>query len=589
MQQNSKSEHSSSLRFGVLCNGSVFQRWQADALDELSMHGHQLQLLIVDNRISPEPSLLKKLWRKRWGTVFFNFLENRVFRPEAKQSVDFQSKLKGIEVLNCIVEKRGFSEFFSETDIGAIRNHRLDFILRFGFNIIRGEILTVARFGVWSFHHGDEMLYRGGPAGFWEIFKGDPVSGAILQQLTSKLDAGVILKKGYLKTLSHSYRENLNRLLMVSSSWPASVADQFGGMQTGTNDGYKRLPDTASPTVAVVYKVPGNVVMLKFLFLLLRNRLIFYYQDLIAAEFWNVGVVRRPIHELALGAVKLADTDISWLPPMVKSGYIADPFGFMKDGRLHVLVEDYSYISQKASITEITLDPHPVRVHHPDGVLHPDGVHHPDRVDGVPPHLSYPFVFEHNNQVFCLPEAYQTAEITLYRRDQASEKFVKDRVLLANVFAIDPTMVFYNGFWWLFFTTKKYSNTHLFIYYSEDISGEFKPHRLNPVKTDIRSSRPAGTPFIHHNILYRPAQDCSVTYGGRVAINRVLNISPDDFYEEVVNVVEPLKGSEYNQGLHTISGVGNFTLVDGKKYRPSRIFFIHQILKKIRRKDGTHV
>jgi hypothetical protein len=361
---------------------------------------------------------------------------------------------------------------------------------------------------------------------------------------------------------------------MVSSSWPASIADQFAGGQPGRQRGFASVTDSASPTNALIYKVPGNWDMLKFLCLLMHNRLKFYYYDLIAAEIWNVGIVRKPIHELALGEVKLSNAEISWLPPATKNGYFADPFGFLKDDQLHVLAEDYSYIGQKASIAEFTMVPHPVRVPHPDGVIHPDGALHP--------HLSYPFVFEHDNQVFCIPEAYQTSEITLYRRDPASEKFVKNRVLLANVCAIDPAVVLYNGLWWLFFTTKKHSNTHLFLYYAEDISGEFKPHRLNPVKTDIRSSRPAGTPFIYNNVLYRPAQDCSVTYGGRVAINRVLNITPDEFSEEVINLVEPPKGSEYNQGLHTISAAGSFTLIDGKKFRPNRIFFNHQMLKKMK-------
>ena len=74
-----------------------------------------------------------------------------------------------------------------------------------------------------------------------------------------------------------------------------------------------------------------------------------------------------------------------------------------------------------------------------------------------------------------------------------------------------------------------------------------------------------------------------------MAINRVLNITPDEFSEEVINLVEPPKGSEYNQGLHTISAAGSFTLIDGKKFRPNCVFFNHQMMKKMKRKDGGHV
>ena len=37
---------------------------------------------------------------------------------------------------------------------------------------LRGEI---ARHGVWSYHHGDNRFYRGGPPGFWEVMEDQPV------------------------------------------------------------------------------------------------------------------------------------------------------------------------------------------------------------------------------------------------------------------------------------------------------------------------------------------------------------------------------------------------------------------------------
>ena len=43
---------------------------------------------------------------------------------------------------------------------------------------------------------------------------------------------------------------------------------------------------------------------------------------------------------------------------------------------------------------------------------------------------------------------------------------------------------------------------------------------LAAVKTDVRSARPAGTPFVYQGELYRPAQDCSRTYGGSIVIHR---------------------------------------------------------------------
>jgi hypothetical protein len=81
----------------------------------------------------------------------------------------------------------------------------------------------------------------------------------------------------------------------------------------------------------------------------------------------------------------------------------------------------------------------------------------------------------------------------------------------------------------------------------------------------VRSARPGGTPFHHDGALYRPAQDCSVTYGGRIVINRVLRLSPTAFEEEPVSTVEPDPDGPFPDGLHTLSSLGNVTLVDGKR------------------------
>ncbi|MFZ4521814.1 MAG: glucosamine inositolphosphorylceramide transferase family protein [Bacteroidales bacterium] len=569
-------ERSSGLRFGLLCNGTVFQQWQADAIAELNRHGHKLTLLIVDDRPVHTPPFFSRILKRRWSKFLYTFLENRIFKPEAKKPVDMDQKLNGVKAIAVRVVQKGYSEYFNETDLTIIREQRLDFILRFGFNIIRGEILNAARFGVWSFHHDDEMIYRGGPAGFWEIFRGDPVSGAILQRLTEKLDGGIILYKGFLKTIMHSYKGNIQQLLTVSSLWPALVADDYSfKLLQGFDEGL--LQETnATPTQASIFKVPGNCRMTLFLLLLIKNRLKFYYREYITPEIWNVGVLMKPLHEVAFSVQEIQEEDVQWLPPLNHTGYLADPSGFVADDGTHILVENFSFGTLKAGISEIIWDPHPKIL--------------PPSAGGINTlhHLSYPFVFECDKNIYCVPESHQSSKITLYRREMPSGRFVEERVLLDGIRAVDPTMFFHQGLWWLFFTSRQYSNTHFFLYHSGDLSGEFRPHRLNPVKTDIRSARPAGTPFLHDNLLYRPAQDCSVTYGGRIAINRVITLTPDHFAEETVRYIEPVKGSRYSSGLHTISGVGDVTLIDGKTYGMNRYFFQNQFLSKFKGKEPDH-
>ena len=564
-----------------MCSGTDFQRWQANAILELLKHGHQPVLLITDGRKPTVVPIVRRLMQKKWRTILFSILENRFFKPDAKMPVSLAVQLHDVERLECRPEQRGISEYFSGEEIAAIRSCRLDFILRFGFYIIRGEILEAARFGVWSFHHDDEMKYRGGPAGFWEIFHGDPVSGAILQRLTNRLDGGIILRKGYLQTVKHSFTGNLESLLMVSSAWPALVATQMeepGG-------GGLREDGTPSRTTAPIYKIPANFTMIRFLFKLLVNRIDFYLHEFVLAEQWNVGLVNRTIDDIALTGVKLKDEEVTWAKSEGKSIYLADPFSIGIGDRLHILTERYDYRLMEGRIAVST---DPVRV---GGTLTGSGT-----LSGwVTPsgswpvgHLSYPFTFIYQGDSYCIPESAAAGKISLLKFDVRKNTFEKVRDLVENVNAADPTMVFFNDYWWLFFTERRYSNTHLLLYHSTEFSGEFLPHRMNPVKIDIRSARPAGTPFISGGRLYRPSQDCSVTYGGRVVINEVTEISQRVFAEKEVNVIAPPLGTWFDKGLHTISAAGGSTLIDGKRFAINRNYFISQVTSRFGKKGKQH-
>src|SRR6185436_19157488 len=109
----------------------------------------------------------------------------------------------------------------------------------------------------------------------------------------------------------------------------------------------------------------------------------------------------------------------------------------------------------------------------------------------------------------------------------------------------------------------------LFIFHAMDLFGPWAAHPLNPVKADLRSARPAGPLFEHNGALYRPAQDCSRAYGGAIALNRIRVLSATDFVEETVSVLEPDPRGPFPDGLHTLMGVGNITLVDGKRHARS--------------------
>jgi len=108
-----------------------------------------------------------------------------------------------------------------------IRSYHLDVLVRLGFRILRGGILQAARYGVWSYHHGDNKVNRGGPPGFWEVLEGHAVTGSILQRLNDELDNGTVLCRSFSATdplsgLRGSCRPGTGAGLIRTSSIPLS-------------------------------------------------------------------------------------------------------------------------------------------------------------------------------------------------------------------------------------------------------------------------------------------------------------------------------------------------------------------------------
>jgi hypothetical protein len=548
---------SGSITFGVMCNSFVFQAWQANCIRQLMRNGMIPKLLIMDDNgqsiKSPWQKTSKYLNRKG----LYHLYQRVFFRPQAKEPVDLTEQFEGVETIACKTNRKKFSEYFSDADIKEIKSHKLSFILRFGFNIIRGEILEAARFGVWSFHHDDEQKYRGGPPGFWEIVKNDTVTGVILQRLTNKLDGGIILKKGYFKTITHSYSGQIDSLYFETSSFPLQVCKDILNGQAS----YFQFPP--SYTKATVYKAPSNAVMVNFLLKLIINKLLFHHNEVYQPEDWNVGILSKPVLEVIKNSVP---AEITWLPDPPKGHYYADPFGFIRNEKLNIVFENYNYRTRKGIISRVEF------IEENFGKIQP--------AISEKFHLSYPFILESEGQLFCIPETAAINQVRLYKLNQETGKFHFHRTLLEGFPAADPTIFKFGGRWWLFATHQRQSNTKLFAFYSNGLLEPFVPHNNNPIKTDVRSARPAGMPFFKGQDFIRSAQDCSKTYGGRVVLNKILTLNPDEFSEEEVGIIEPAKRSKYKLGLHTLSGTGNFTLIDGKRFKFDGDNFKFMINKK---------
>lgn len=525
-----------------MCHGLSFPAWQAAAIRELlAVDGVEPAVLLVKagSTGGARLSRLRDLPHLVWTLFNKGYVERR---SRASRPVDLTDLLGDVRRLDCRTVPVGkYGEAFGEADLATIRELDLDVVLRFGFGIVKGEVLATPRYGVWSFHHGDERVYRGRPPGFWESVESEPAMGSILQRLTDRLDGGVVLHRGCFKVTPYSYLRTRDEAFLGSADWPSVVCRQI---LAGDTSGVEAAPST---TDAPVRRDPGNATMVRFL---LRQALAFVaaqWRGLTRASQWTIGTVAAPVEDLLTDPAP----DIRWLPPGRRSRYLADPFALEHEGRLVGLAEDYDHRTHRGVISAVELGERGPR---PRVVIDP----------GV--HASYPYLFEADGEIWCVPETYQAREVRLYRAVEFPDRWEHVATPVSGVAALDSTIVHHDGHWWLFCTDEDSGpNTKLRIWHAPRLLGPWEPHALNPVKTDVRSSRPAGTPFVVDGVLYRPAQDGSRSYGGGVTVNRVDELTTTSFREEPVVSVTPPAGGRFADGLHTVCGVGSVTVVDGRR------------------------
>src|SRR5687767_9802079 len=205
------------LRIGLLIDSFVQRKWIHKVIEEVQSSGIAEIAVVIKNE-APKPkqqSRLKSYWRNRNYLLyeFYGKLDDRRVKvhPDAFEPTDIQPLISDCPVVAVTPTMKAYSDWFPEETLKQIRDFDLDVALCFGFRILRGDVLKIARHGVWSFHHGDNAVNRGGPPGFWEVVEREPVTGSILQVLTSDLDAGRVLYRSWSSTHGYSVLRNRAR------------------------------------------------------------------------------------------------------------------------------------------------------------------------------------------------------------------------------------------------------------------------------------------------------------------------------------------------------------------------------------------
>ena len=533
------------LRVGLLVDSLTQPRWVSNIINEIKASSIADICLVVKNEApGQEPlSRLEAYWKNRNYLLYalYSRLDGRgaMAETDAFEQVDVAESLTDCPVLGVLPVMKKFSDWFPEEAIEKIRAYDLDVAISFGFRILRGEALRIAKHGVWSYHHGDNLVNRGGPAGFWEVIDASRISGSMLQVLSEDLDNGTVLDRTWLRTSDRfSVRLSKNHLYWRSASFVMrKLRELYDHGQASSEKNLFR------PYYNRLHKMPTNAELLPKLCRLTwsyaksKLRYAFYFDQ------WTLAYRFR---------TSPTDPNNSFyrfnhlVPP--KDKFWADPFAVKFEGKYFVFFEEYLYQDDKAHISVMELTK--------SGPTDPVPVLKRDY------HLSYPFIFYWQDRYFMIPETAANKTVELYACESFPGQWKLETVLFEGVPARDATLFEVDGLWWMFVAIADTdSSDELYLYYSSTPLGPWQPHRRNPVKSDVRNSRPAGRPFYWNGDLYRPAQDSSERYGYAMTINRIERLTPDDFVEQEVTKVLPQWRKDL-RGTHTLNICEDLTIID---------------------------
>jgi hypothetical protein len=363
------------------------------------------------------------------------------------------------------------------------------------------------------------------------------------------------LRTGVVGVDRFSLGRTVNELLDEVSAWPAAAARDI---ETGVAN-----PSTASPPTTPREPSPGRslVAILGHW----SRRAIAIVEKRFFTYSWNIGVVKATPAQIARSS---SLPEVRWCEAGNRR-FFADPFGAVIDGLPTAFAEEIDPTTSRGSIVRF--------------IVVDDELMPVERVLDESYHVSYPYVFEHEHVWYAIPESCQNGEVALYRLASAGREWRKHAVLLPGLRAVDSSVFMHAGkFWLLCGIFGDGPNQRLHAYYADALTGPWQPHPRNPVKIDIRSARPAGPPFMLDGALHRPAQDCTRKYGRRISIVRMNTIDEFRYDEETVGVIEPPPGT-YRRGVHTLSAMGDSTLIDGLRRDFSPRAAVWRTIRTIRR------
>ena len=274
------------------------------------------------------------------------------------------------------------------------------------------------------------------------------------------------------------------------------------------------------------------------------------YKQWLYEARWTLGFIEATPKDILDGASYV----VHYIKGMPKNRWFADPFILSVDEHhIDLLVEDFSYSTQKGIISRLTVDKctYMLKIRQP--------------ILELPTHLSFPAILRQpDGTIIIYPENSESGKCEKYIYD-ATTNTCKCIGTLLDKPLTDAIVTNLFGEELLFSTHLPVSNANGNILSVYSIDGQL----LQQCKFETNIARNGGDWFKVEDGIYRPAQDCNNGYGKAIILQEVKRKDGVFSFRNIKRIesTHPV----YNIGMHTFNSNSNVIVIDLKGYRHYRL------------------
>jgi len=516
------------LNIGILIDDVVINMWEYKILTNImDSESSEIKLVIQDGTT--------QIGKNDEKYPFFYRFHEKLDKYLFKHMFDYDTRIDISDIISEL--PRITFDSISEVPIINSTGQDIDVIMNFGVSLPGSSLTELSKNGIWSFMIGHTGKVRDQFAGYWETMKNLPmIDGAVFMHCSDGQETEIY------RTNAPTYPESIhvvrnhiyNTAALVIPRILKGLFENGGVYLENLISNLSREDDPGHPGFL---KPPSSSEAFSNLFTLAKKKI----ERKFNPDLWSLVLGKQPDDGFPFNLNP--DEFIKISPPA--GVFWADPFILYRDNKYYLFIEEYVYRTNKGHISVLELDS--------EGVLLSSEI-----IINQPYHMSYPFIFEWDNEYYMIPETMQNRTIGLYRCKKFPNEWEHVMNLMEDVTAVDSTLFFHEHKWWLFTSIDETGSSfkpfnELFLFFTDDLfAGQWKSHPCNPIITDLRASRPAGKIVKHNNKIYRPSQDCSERYGRAMKISQITEMTESNYEETLVKEIEPTWNHRL-LGTHTIN------------------------------------